>query len=579
MTGTVPADPRPDAGSPYRGGAAEVVVGPTGDVANRVLVEHGARLQPRLHRVTDAVHVLVGHGMSNGVLVIGPDGALVVDSGEGVEEATAHRDAFRSVTDAPVRAVLYSHSHYCHGTQVWFDEPGPDPEVWGHHRIVANLADVGAEILPTYARGAMTQFGFFLPREGPDSMSNQGLGPFFFREGRATPGFVAPTRTITGETTTRLAGLEVTFVPAPSDSDDTVIIWIPELDVVVNNHVWPVLFNVYTLRGEPYRDPRAHIAAIDRIRAMDPEHLVGVHGPPISGRDEVRRALDDHRDALQFLWDQTVRGMNAGIHRDELAATIELPRHLRESPYVPECYGEVPYHVRAIHDGIVGWCSLDGADLHPLPPAEEARRIVEGFGGRDEVLARARSAIDAGEWSWALTTTTWLCRVDPTDDDARLAKAAALRGMARVTTAANTRGVCLTQALDLEGAVDVAAATPRRPSRFRVLSAPPGRFVEALRVQLDPAAAAEVDERLAVTFTDAGVTVGLHQHRGVCRYLPDGAADADVALALTLPSWADLASGRTTLAAAVDAGDVEITVGSLDAALAFFARFDHTTLA
>jgi alkyl sulfatase BDS1-like metallo-beta-lactamase superfamily hydrolase len=534
--------------------------------------------EKKLHRVSDEVWCAVGFGMANSVMIVARDGLIVVDTGDGLEEASDHRTEFRKVSDAPVRAVLYSHSHYAHGTGLWRDEAGAGLEIWGHAKLSANLADVAAEIGPAYARRAMAQFGFFLPAEGPDAMPNQGIGPIFFHKDRpTTPRHVPPNRIVSEECEVTIAGERVHFVPAPSDSDDTLIIHLPDRRCVINNHIWPVLFNIYTLRGEPYRDPLAHIRAIDRIREMDPEHLVGVHGTPISGREQVRQALADHRDSLQFIWDQTVRGINDGLTLGEIVERVRLPERLLESPFVPQLYGEVPYHVRAIHSGLMGWFDMDAVNLHPLPPQEEARRMVSGFGGRESMLRAAQDALDARDWSWSAQLATYLLRSDAADARARQLKSEALRGRARSTTAANTRSVCLTQALELEGHVDTRAATPWRPNRFRVSTAPPARFVEALKVKLDPERAAEVDSVLAIHFIDRDLTCGLHVFRGVARFLGAEPARRDLRLSLSHATWAELVSGRTKLVAAVHAGAAEVSP-SAEAVAAFFRLFDHASV-
>ena len=54
------------------------------------------------------------------------------------------------------------------------------------------------------------------------------------------------------------------MTPAPSDADDSITIWFPELGVCVNNIVWPALFNIYAIRGEEYRDPQR---AVPRARS------------------------------------------------------------------------------------------------------------------------------------------------------------------------------------------------------------------------------------------------------------------------------------------------------------------------
>ncbi len=559
--------------------AHEVATGPRGEVANAALIARSRMFERKLHRVTDRIYSAVGFGMSNSVMIVAPSGLIVVDTGDGLEEAAEHQAAFRKASDAPVRAVIYSHSHYAHGTKLWVDEAAGTPlEIWGHAKLSANLAAVAAEIGPAYGRRAMVQFSFFLPSDGPDAMPNQGIGPIFFHKDRpTTPRHVPPNRLVTEDCAVTIAGEPVELSPAPSDSDDTLIIHLPAQRTVINNHIWPVLFNIYTLRGEAYRDPLAHIRAIDRIRELDPEHLVGVHGTPISGRERVRQALSDHRDSLQFIWDQTVRGINEGLGLEEIVSRVRLPERLAASPYIPSYYGEVPYHVRAIHNGLLGWFDMDAVNLHPLAPAEEAHRMVTGFGGRDALAAAARAALGAEDWSWAAQLATYLLRVDPADAEARALKANALRGRARETTAANTRSVCLTQALELEGRIDTRAGTPWRPNRFQIRNAEPFRFVEALKVRLDPERAANVDTVLRFDFGDSARSCALHVFRGVARFIPRAPERADLSLRLDHAVWADLLSGRTRLAAAVETGAATATPSAGDVA-AFFRLFDHASV-
>ncbi|MBL8383379.1 MAG: alkyl/aryl-sulfatase [Burkholderiales bacterium] len=564
--------------SPYDGGSAGIATGPNGALASPALIAQGALLEKRLYTVAPGIWSAVGYGMSNSVAIAAPDGLIVIDTGEGLEESAEHLAAFRGVTAAPVRAVIYSHSHYAHGTPTWQKEAGAPLPIWGHARLRANVSDVAAEIGPAYSRRARAQFSFYLPDTGPDAMPNQGLGPLFFHKDRATTRrFVAPTEEVGEECTVTIAGTRVHFVPAASDSDDTLIIGFPDLDCVVNNHIWPVLFNIYTLRGEAYRDPLQLVRAIDRIRAMDPLHLVGVHGPPISGRDRVRQALADHRDSIQFLWDQTVRGINDGLAIEEIVARVKLPPRLAASPYIPPCYGEVPYHVRAIHNGVLGWYDMDAARLHPLPPAEEARRMVAGFGGRAAMTRAVDDALAARNWSWAAQLANYLMRDDPADAGARTLKARALRGIAQVTSAANTRSICLTEALTLEGQIDPMAESAWRANRFQVMNAPPLRFLEALRVQLDPARAAAADIALDLHLTDRDVTGSLHVIGGVARFAPAAHPRAELRLALTQGIWADLYAGKRTLAQAVADGAAAASP-SADAVAAFFDLFDHVHL-
>ena len=62
-----------------------------------------------------------------------------------------------------------------------------------------------------------------------------------------------------------MVGLDVHFLPAPSDATDSVTIWFPALNLAVNNLLWPALFNVFAIRGEEYRDPRILLRGLEHL--------------------------------------------------------------------------------------------------------------------------------------------------------------------------------------------------------------------------------------------------------------------------------------------------------------------------
>ena len=552
--------------------------GPKGEVAHRDLIEHSDRFARRLYEVREGVWCYVGGGVSNISFLSGPDGLVAIDSGESVEEAAEALAAVREHTAVPVVGVIYSHFHYVSGTAAFVAEADSgDVEIWAHEDLEQNRAAMGAEVGPMRMRGPVSQMGIQLPTEGPDAMPNIGIGPFWRDPARAasTPGFMAPTNVISGPTDAKIGGLTFELVPIPSDSEDTLVIWVPDLDVCVNNHVWPALFNVYPLRGEPYRDPLVRIQALDHILALEPEHLVGVHGPPISGRTAVQDAVAAYRDAIQFLWDQTVRGMNLGMSLGELVEFVQLPDRFASSYLTTEFYGMVPHHVRQIHNGVRGWFDGDAANLFPLPQHVEAERIVEGFGGRDSVLAAAADATDGDELRWAAQLATYLLRLDPADAEAVTTKASALRGIAQSTTSANVRSFCLTQALELEGTISLDRLREPHASRSRVLSSSPETYVHALRVQLDPAAAAGVHHCVQWRFDD-GTTASLRVRDGVA--VPGAAVDdANTTISLSLETWADLYSGKATLDDAVASGEL-VVEGDTAGLRRFFGCFDNPHL-
>ena len=542
-----------------------------GRVAHRAHVEQTGRLERRLTEVRPGVWCLVGNGLSNQTFVDGPDGIVAVDTGESVEEMRAALDELRTVTDRPVVAVLYTHFHYVAGTQAVLAAAGDrEVPVFGHARIEANRSRAGGEIAPAYGRGLVEQFALALPVDGPDGLVNVGLGMWFRDPAHApfTPGFVAPTVTFDEPCTISVAGLTVEVTPAPSDADDSVTFWFPELSVAVNNLVWPTLFNVFAIRGEEYRDPRVLLTGLDHLLSLGAQHLVGAHGPPLSGAAEIADRVTRYRDAIQFLWDQTVRLTNRGATGVELAHAIRLPEHCDDDYLTSEFYGVAEHHVRQIRTGLFGFFDGDEAQLFPLAAGDRADRMIAGFGGREAVRRVAADAIEADDLRWALEVCSWLVRSDGATDADRALLARSLRTVAGRTSAANIRNWCLTRALQLDGTVDGVRLRTHRLHRRQVV-ADPVASVQVLRVLLDPEVADGVDVRICWDFGDAG-QVGLHVRHSVAAPL-GGPPDATVRCAPD--AWAAVVAGGESLSGAVASGAVRID-GEADAAFAALGCFD-----
>lgn len=552
--------------------ASVVTTAPAGQVGHRVHIDHTATFERAVHTVRDGVWSIVGNGLSNQNVVEGPDGLIVIDTGESIEEMQWSLDVIREHTAAPVAAVVYTHSHYIGGTAA-IPGAGDTVPIWGHERIMANRERTGVELSASASRGAVHQFGMLLGDEGPDGLVNVGLGQSFRRADHAphTIGVLPPTEVIRGPVSATIAGLAVEITPAPSDADDSVTIWFPELATAVHNIAWPVLFNVFAIRGEEYRDPRILLDGLDHLVGLGAEHLVGAHGLPLSGADSIRREVTLDRDSIQFLWDQTVRGVNKDLTVAELAAAVQLPPVFDDGALTRQLYGVAEHHVRQIHHGVVGWFDGDESQLFPLPPADRAVRLIDGFGGVAAVRAEVRTAIDADDLRWAIEMGTWLARRPDAEDDDRALLAEALRTVGRRSTAANIRNWCLTRALELEGTLPLDRLRVHVFGRAAVLGAAPATTVHALRVLLDPDAAAGVDDHLRFRFAD-GAVAGLRIRHHVA--VPTDGADADLELTLDLETWADVCSARRSVADAIETGAATVS-GDRDRVDRVLACFDH----
>ncbi|MGB7878704.1 MAG: alkyl sulfatase dimerization domain-containing protein [Ilumatobacteraceae bacterium] len=547
------------------------VTAPNGGLARREMIEHTERFERRLWQVTDRVWCMVGNGLSNQTFVEGPDGLIVVDTGESIQEMAAALAEVRAFTDAPIVAAIYTHFHYVGGTQALLDAGAPaDLPIWSHAKVLANRSRQAGEVGPISRSGLIHQFGVLLPDDGPDALTGAGIGRAFRNPEHApfTEGFLPPTDTFDEPTTITLAGLTIEMTPAPSDADDSVTLWFADLGVCVNNLMWPALFNVFAIRGEEYRDPRVLVAGFDHLLSLGADHLVGAHGPPISGADHIAAELTRSRDAIQFMWDQTVRGVNKGLTHGELIEFVQLPELYDESYLQTQHYGLVEHHTRQIHTGLRGWFDGDESTLFPLPTAERAARLVAGFGGPDAVRTQAEAALADDDVRWALELSSWLARRADAEQSDRDRLAEVLRTIARRTTSANVRNWCLTRSRHLDGTISTDRFRRHRLTPDHAATAPASDLVHVLRVTLDPSRCTGVDRHLAVEFPDG--TAGLHVRNAVA--VPTSGDDAKVTLTITRTAWADLFNGRRTIGDLLAASDAST---SDDAAVTeFWTWFD-----
>ena len=511
------------------------------------------------NEVRTGVWNFVGNGLSNQTFIEAPEGIIAIDTGESIEEMREALRRLREMTTAPIAAVIYTHFHYVEGTKAIFQEANhvtPLP-IYAHEKVKGNKARTLGEISPAYARGLVEQFAIVMPTEGPDATVNVGLGYFYKHPNHApyTPGYVDATHLLGVRDSLTIAGLKVEAVHSPSDSDDSVNFYFPEIGTCIHNSVWPVLFNVFAIRGEEYRDPRVLIPGIDNIIKWAPEYLVATHGPALKGKENIREKATRYRDSIQFMWDQTVRGINKGWTTDQIASRVTLPSLYDVDYLTSERYGVTEHHVRQIYMGIRGWFDGDESKLFPDEPAERYGKLIAGFGGRAEVAGQCEKAIAADDIRWASELATWLVRSEGATQDERNLLAQCLRVIAQRTPAANIRNWCITRARHLDGSfpMDRFMVHNFNP-KFLAESAATG-IVHTLRVIMDPDKTEGMNHHIAFTVGDE--TCGLHIRNSVA--VPTDGWGAQSLVTMSRDIFMGVVSGRLPWSEAFAAGDITVS--------------------
>lgn len=533
------------------------VTGPKGQIASRELVEHRRRIEPQAVPLRDDLHCLMGVNICNTQLIHTAEGIVVVDTGRSSADGEAIMAIAASLSEKPIIAVVYTHSHYTLGTAPII-EKYPGIPVVGHHLIHENLSQ-GLTIDRRFMgrRGRM-EAAALLPKEGPDA---DAIGSRI-----STPGsmaYVRPTVELThdGEKIT-LGGVEFTFFVSHSfDTNDTIILWLEDRRAIVHNHFADNFPNIYPIQGGLYRDPTTWLTGIDLMRGLEPEHLLSTHGRPTSGRAECAERLTITRDALQFVYDQTIRGMNKHLLPDEIVDFVRLPESLRDHDLTRQTYGMVANHVRGVYSGRAGWFDGDAASIFPPSPDERARCLIRDLGGPAEALRRAQEAVDAGEYRWAAELCRNLYQSDPDVPGVRELYARVLRHFGYRATAWTIRNYCLSQALQIEGVISVVDRDRTLDDEI-VQRIAPLALVQMLRFRVDPTQMPKSPTRLVVELSDRSFCCELILRNGVveCREVdPKDKDGAQPALTCTTLQWARFVDSRRPVGDIVSEADVLCT--------------------
>jgi len=405
----------------------QVAAGQSDSDAETLLREHSNEFLPELIQVTDRVYVASGYGASNSAMIVGDTGLIIIDTRESKSAARAVLEQFRTVTDKPVKAIVYTHGHVDHTNGTTEFVGNEQPEIYARDNFRAKLM-TDSDVFPVLMKRTVRQFGFAL---SPDQYINMGLGVKAIRDHEGD-GYLPPTIRFADERfTVTIDGVDVELVAAPGETDDQLYVWLPDDRVLFpGDNFYKAFPNLYPIRGAAYRDVKVWADSLQKMRTEGAEYLIPSHTRPISGAESVDEALRVYAEAIRYVYDETISGMNKGMTADQLAASISLPDELAESPYLQEFYGSLEWGVRSVFSGLVGWFDGNPTNLRPLKNAEEAARIVELAGGADEVFATLGAATDADDFQWALQLADYLLAVEYRVADVTAIKVEALRGIA-----------------------------------------------------------------------------------------------------------------------------------------------------
>ena len=549
----------------------DIDIGDIGDIgANPDLKAHSAEFEKQVIEVTDGVYVAIGYGLANSIMIEGDDGVVIVDTMESVEAAEAVKAEFDMITTKPVKGIIYTHNHADHifGSKVFKGDGNPD--VYSHESTIYYIDRILNVIRPIIYKRSIGQFGTFLP---PGGVINVGIGPRLLLGDDYTLSLIRPNKTFPGDRMdVEIAGIKFELYHAPGETPDQIFVYMPDRGILLpGDNFYKSFPNLYAIRGTAYRDVTLWVKSLDKIRSKRPEFLMPSHTKPITGEDEIFETLTNYRDAIQYVHDQTVKGMNERLTPDQLVERVKLPAHLANKPYLFEYYGTVEWSVRSIYDGYLGWFNGNATNLFPLPNEEKAKRFSDLCGGVDVLIENAKEALNNGDNQWVLELTDIILNLDSKNKEVLNIRADALTALGEAQITATARNYYLTQALETEGKIEI---KDRKVKEKDILyGIPLAAIFGSMAVVLNAEKSADTNTVVGFRFPDVGEAFTLHVRRSICEVQPEFPKTPDVTVTVDSTVWKEIVAGLRSPAVALAKGDVKVDGGTLNL-VKFLGLFD-----
>lgn len=349
------------------------------------------RVGDKVIKVNEAISMVQGFG--NTFVVATSEGNVIIDTSIAAH-ARRHHELLTADNKSPVKYIILTHGHGDHtgGVPLW-KQAGTQIIAQSNH---VEFIHYQARLAGFYATRNAAQFNLNIPQPGKWA-GNYG-------------GRIEPTILFDDKYEFTLGGVKFEVYRAASETYDHLMVWIPRYKALFTGDLYYESFpNIYTLRGTPPRWALDYVNSINKALAFKPDVVLPSHGFPIQTNQEIIRRLTRYRDAIQYVHDEVVRGMNSGKDVYALMREIKLPAALD----IGESYGKLTWSIRGIYEGYVGWFDLNPVTMYEAPASSVYPDLVKLAGGPDRVAALARERADAGDGVSALHLTDIVLAADP----------------------------------------------------------------------------------------------------------------------------------------------------------------------
>ena len=534
---------------------SEIEIPKTSQVEN--LIEHSKEFERKVYSYDTPggkIHVAIGFGIANSIMVEGDSGNIIIDSSDSTYEAEEIYKLFKQKNSNPIKAIIYTHNHGDHtfGTAYYLTTQKERPKIIAHQSTDYYMQRILGIINPIISTRSTRMFGTALPE---DDVINVGIGKSL-NISKSPFGYVSPDTTFEDELKINIAGVNIELYHAPGETNDQLFVWLPNhKSLMPGDNIYKTFPNLYTIRGTTHRDVMGWVSSLDHMRSFNSEYVFPSHTKPIVGLEVISDTFILYRDAIQFVHDQTVRLMNQGLYPDQIIELVDLPESIKKSPFLNEFYGTVRWSVKSIYNGYLGWFNGNPAELDPLSRKEEAQKFANLVGGEEALFLAFQNAVNDKEMQWALELSDRLMALNFSIAEVESLRREALLYIGTRSSNPNKRNYFLTSALELSDSFVSFEETERTSEGVKEISI--DTIFSILSVRLNPEKVINKNMNVCFYFL-SGLRKTISIRNQVAAISNEIVNSCDISVKATEFNFKMAISGLTNPVMAIATGDIEV---------------------
>ncbi len=336
---------------------------------------------------------LVRMPIVNAAFFVTDEGVVLVDTGMG-PAGPAIMDAIRSVTDAPIHTIIYTHGHVDHSYGTWaIMEAGENPQIVAHEALETRFNRY------IRLRGSLSKYMSQPLEQLPASEDD----------------LVWPTRYFSDRLELEIGGETFVLQHHRGETDDQLYVWVPGRGALASADYYQGFLPNAGNGKRVQRHVEDWVVALREMAALEPAYLLPAHGAPITDTATIVENFSVLAEALQHIVDHTIEGLNAGKRKDEIFGSVELPEHLANHPTLNVQYVTPGDISKMLLKQYTGWWDDIPSNWTPAPIEDQGEMIIELAGGNIPAITDYARQLMARDIRLASHLTDWLFYARPDD--------------------------------------------------------------------------------------------------------------------------------------------------------------------